>query len=308
MLYLSSSWTLLLVHLHAADFNLGADGGGCNPGDDPCFECFSCNEYGRCLPVDGCVPSCYSDDDCTRNQICNDNVCGLPGGAPKDDPNRSGGRKGSGSKSGSKGSGSDRGSDRGDRSSGSGNGDSSNPMGSCQYDGSLGHSESALYESECLRLSMAECMTTGPRGRCTYVVAEDSHIGCVWDGSGCANGCDPGNMESRCGTLSHDQSACEGADGSDYHCKWSRAGAHDHDQEQGLFDKVGMFKVDDLSSKDVVVVVVLAVSVLAALYQLYRWCVNWKLHREYKLVNTSDPERERTARSSHCIIDGKAYF
>merc|ERR1719283_384002 len=67
-----------------------------------------------------------------------------------------------------------------------------------------------------------------------------------------------------------------------------------------LFDKVHLFNMEShLSSRDIFLVVLLTVSGLVALYQLYRWCVNWKLHREYKLVNTSD----RAARPSHCIID-----
>jgi len=76
-------------------------------------------------------------------------------------------------------------------------------------------------------------------------------------------------------------------------------------EESSLFDAATVFNLDtDLSSRDIVIVAVLTLAALSGLYQLYRWCINWKLHREYKLVNTSD----RAARPSHCIIDGQAYF
>ena len=198
-------------------------------------------------------------------------------------------------------------------------------MGECQYDGSLGYNtDSQTYEAECMRLSMAECMTAGPRGRCTYVPAEGSAIGCTWDGTGCSEGCSPANMESRCSALSHDQAACEGYDGQEMRCKWSKAGADamgmamegetegetagvpDGESEGiSMFDKVGLFSMgSEMSSRDIFLVVLLAVTGVIGLYQLYRWCINWKLHREYKLVNTSDP----APRSNHCIIDGQAYF
>merc|ERR1712083_1142960 len=54
-----------------------------------------------------------------------------------------------------------------------------NPMGQCQYDGSLGYNpDSKEFQAECMRLDMAECMTAGPSGRCEYIVDEDSKIGC----------------------------------------------------------------------------------------------------------------------------------
>ena len=367
-----------------------------------------------------------------------------------------------------------------------------NTMGSCEYDGSLDSDvydgSAQYYHAECTRLSMAECMTSGPSGRCVYVPAEGSAIGCIWDGTGCDVGCIPANMETRCAALSHDMESCEGADGQEMRCKWSKAGAdtmpgfgtefdwprdssvesvadgasenasegaveeteeeaveesaadgegaesasdeqsfpyppmddsdsseeapveeapvdegpseeapvyeapvgdapvydapmenlpmdqgdsmgyppmNDDDapfgyppmnegeaaygypgdyppRDQGeasypyppvdqgadsypyppadqsasdesmeipealkLFNNVRLFNTEsNLSSQDIFLVVLLSVSGLIALYQLYRWCVNWKLHREYKLVNTSD----RAARPSHCIIDGQAYF
>jgi len=180
-------------------------------------------------------------------------------------------------------------------------------MGQCQYDGSLGYNpDSQPFQSECMRLDMAECMTKGPSGRCEYIVDEDSKIGCVWDGTGGEN-MTPADMESRCAMYTHDQKACEGAPGLEDRCKWSKYGS-EHGSLHNLESEMTLFKVrfntEDLSTRDALLLIFLATSMLIGLYQLYRWCVNWKLHREYKLVNTSDP----APRSSHMVIDGKAYF
>ena len=44
--------------------------------------------------------------------------------------------------------------------------------------------------------------------------AEDTpKLGCVWDGTGCAQGCDAEAMEARCQRLSHDQEECETGEG-----------------------------------------------------------------------------------------------
>jgi len=76
-------------------------------------------------------------------------------------------------------------------------------------------------------------------------------------------------------------------------------------EQLSVFDNVRLFTMEsDLSTRDIFLIVLLAISGVHGLYQLYRCCVNWKLHREYKLVNTSD----RPPRPSHCIIDGQAYF
>merc|ERR1719249_193264 len=102
---------------------------------------------------------------------------------------------------------------------------SSNTMGDCKYDGSLGMSaESKEYQAECMRLNMAECIMGGSHGACTYVAAEGSAIGCMWDGTGCDQGCIPANMVSRCAELSHDLEACEGEQGQELRCKWSKPG------------------------------------------------------------------------------------
>jgi len=55
----------------------------------PCKQCFECNHNGnRCTPVDGCIPTCDVNEDCTHEQICVERlhaeaVCRLPGGRPE---------------------------------------------------------------------------------------------------------------------------------------------------------------------------------------------------------------------------------
>lgn len=43
--------------------------------------------------------------------------------------------------------------------------------------------------------------------------SESAPLGCIWDGSGCASGCDTESMMTRCQRLNHDQEACEGEEG-----------------------------------------------------------------------------------------------
>lgn len=66
--------------------------GGRNANEE-CYECFECSSGGgRCVPIDDCTPHCYTDDDCTREQICLDTdegkICQLPNGPPKDNEDR----------------------------------------------------------------------------------------------------------------------------------------------------------------------------------------------------------------------------
>lgn len=461
-------FTLLFLGdgVHSEDNGLITQGIGCDPSNDPCLECYACSEFGRCVQVLGCMPSEEPPTDSASDAV--QDLPGVQEGAdgvddveslPIDESSINGvdGKDEvdaiyespvdeSGDESESEYE-FDRVADALDKSFGAnGKGEgiagSSNTMGDCKYDGSLGMSaESREYQAECMRLSMAECKVGGSQGVCVYVAAEGSAIGCIWDGTGCGMGCIPANMESRCAELSHDTEACDGDEGRELRCKWSKAGADtmglgmadgasmgtsmgmnqdqpesgsmpypqnpdtadtadsaqaveegvdtvdtadtaeseevdtvsipaesvdavenegeeesvsmgypadgeygqyyagypaegdygsipdtadtmalppqhrpkspadkrrgERREESSLFDASTFFDMDaDLSSRDIVIVVILAVATLTALYQLYRWCVNWKLHREYKLVNTSD----RAARPSHCIIDGQAYF
>merc|ERR1719334_2432889 len=117
---------------------------------------------------------------------------------------------------------------------------SSNTMGDCKYDGSLGMSaESKEYQAECMRLNMAECIMGGSHGACTYVAAEGSAIGCMWDGTGCGQGCIPANMVSRCAELSHDLEACDGEQGQELRCKWSKSGAETMGMGMGMAQDEG---------------------------------------------------------------------
>merc|ERR1719249_470857 len=81
-------------------------------------------------------------------------------------------------------------------------------------------------------LNMAECITGGSHGACTYVAAEGSTIGCMWDGTGCDQGCIPANMVSRCADLSHDAEACDGEQGQELRCKWSNRAQRPWDIQQ----------------------------------------------------------------------------
>ena len=55
-MYHFAIFTVLILGLQSDDAGL-MSGGGCDPSNDPCFECYSCSEYGRCVPVIGCVAS-----------------------------------------------------------------------------------------------------------------------------------------------------------------------------------------------------------------------------------------------------------
>merc|ERR1719204_2849362 len=52
--------------------------------------------------------------------------------------------------------------------------------------------------------------------------SEEVARGCIWDQTGCAQGCDSELMQSRCQLLSHDQDACSGDEGKLNRCVWSR--------------------------------------------------------------------------------------
>merc|ERR1712013_558190 len=49
--------------------------------------------------------------------------------------------------------------------------------------------------------------------------------GCVWDQTGCTQGCDASLMETRCGRLNHDIDACLGDEGKLSRCVWSHGEA-----------------------------------------------------------------------------------
>jgi len=368
--------------VRSEDNGLILEGVVCDASNDPCLECYACSEFGRCVQIMGCMAS----EEEPPADSAPEAVQPLPGSAegadgvdevessPVDeapievvDASPEAPVEGSSvdEAQDEEQAEVERVADTLDKSFGAnGKGEgvigSSNTMGDCKYDGSLGMSaESKEYQAECMRLNMAECIMGGSHGACTYVAAEGSAIGCMWDGTGCGQGCIPANMVSRCAELSHDLEACEGEQGQELRCKWSKPGTEtmgmgmpqdegaeesmpyppapaegaipdaaetmglpphprpklpkapaaktkgEKREELSLFDGSTVFKMErDLSSRDIVIVVMLAVATLTGLYQLYQCCVNWKLHREYKLVNTSD----RAARPSHCIIDGQAYF
>jgi len=186
--------------------------------------------------------------------------------------------------------------------------------GDCVWDGT-GSLDGATMAAFCAKYSERECIASqGGRkeGRCTWigqlhsephdrsgrqrqsersdvsmssVVSSDEveadnapKLGCVWDGSGCHDGCNVEDMEARCDRLSHDQEDCEGLEGQSKRCVWS----HGQVLEQELLDQriasVVNFK---LSVLDIVLGVVLMISIVFGLSQLKRWWNN----REYKKVH-----------------------
>jgi len=63
--------------------------------------------------------------------------------------------------------------------------------------------------------------------------------GCVWDQTGCTQGCDTSLMETRCGLLSHDMAACVE---SPSRCAWSYAEAEldiEEDDTDDQFSSLG---------------------------------------------------------------------
>jgi len=67
--------------------------------------------------------------------------------------------------------------------------------------------------------------------------AEEVARGCIWDQTGCAQGCDSELMQSRCQLLSHDQDACSGDEGKLNRCVWSR-GASELEEDDADADQL----------------------------------------------------------------------
>jgi len=67
--------------------------------------------------------------------------------------------------------------------------------------------------------------------------AEEAARGCIWDQTGCAQGCDSELMQSRCQLLSHDQDACSGDEGKLNRCVWSR-GASELEEDDADADQL----------------------------------------------------------------------
>jgi len=49
-----------------------------------------------------------------------------------------------------------------------------------------------------------------------------SSLGCIWDQSGCAQGCNVEAMMGRCSQYDHDMSSCLGDDGQSARCQWGK--------------------------------------------------------------------------------------
>jgi len=99
-------------------------------------------------------------------------------------------------------------------------------------------------------------------------------LGCVWDQTGCANGCDMEAMDMRCDRMSHDQEMCEGEVGEFNRCVWSH-GSNSHMNVDIHFSDIG-----EDSTVDILLIVAGVVTAMFIIQQFYKW---WR-NREYKEV------------------------
>jgi len=106
---------------------------------------------------------------------------------------------------------------------------------------------------------------------------EEVPMGCVWDLSGCANGCDADLMQSRCKKMSHDQAMCEGEIGAFNRCKWSHGGNSHFNADVEFGD------LREDSTVDILLIVAGVVTAVFAIQQIYRCSKNW----EYKEIKAS---------------------
>jgi len=126
--------------------------------DEPCFECFECNEKEtRCVPIAGCYKSmCNHDAECERSQVCLDGECTLKDRNPSSSRDKSKSR--------------DHGVCYSDDDCGGKKtcyeGECALPTesvsGKCVWEGEV------LGKDPCGRLSMEECLTGGPMGSCIW--------------------------------------------------------------------------------------------------------------------------------------------
>lgn len=119
-------------------------------------------------------------------------------------------------------------------------------------------------------------------------------LGCVWDQTGCANGCDQEAMDKRCDRMSHDQAMCEGEIGQFNRCRWSH-GANPH-SAANLNADVHFADFGEDSTLDILLIIAGVVTAVFIIQQLYRW---WR-NREYKEVRQTQ-HHEEIQITSHAI-------
>jgi len=107
-------------------------------------------------------------------------------------------------------------------------------------------------------------------------------LGCIWDLTGCAAGCDEQVMDQRCDRMSHDQEMCEGEIGVFNRCVWSH-GSDSHMNVDIHFSDIG-----EDSTVDILLIVAGVVTAMFIIQQFYKW---WR-NREYKKVQETQHHEE----------------
>lgn len=110
-------------------------------------------------------------------------------------------------------------------------------------------------------------------------------LGCIWDETGCASGCDVNAMETRCGRMSHDQEMCEGEIGAFNRCLWSHG---DNPHMSNLNVDVHFSDFGEDSTLDILLIIAGVVTAVFVTQQVYRW---WR-NREYKKVRGTQHHEE----------------
>merc|ERR1712241_295628 len=118
----------------------------------------------------------------------------------------------------------------------------------------------------------------------------EPRLGCIWDQTGCANGCDMEAMDQRCDRMSHDQEMCEGEIGAFNRCVWSH-GSNSHMNVDIHFSNIG-----EDSTVDILLIIAGVVTAVFIIQQFYKW---WR-NREYKKVQGTQ-HHEEIQITSHAV-------
>ena len=128
-----------------------------------------------------------------------------------------------------------------------------------------------------------------PHSICSYFTASSwNNSGCIWDQTGCSNGCDMEAMDARCDRMSHDQvppilmstfylctgrppmnfaqEMCEGSIGALNRCTWSHGASGAQMNVDIRFGDIG-----EDSTLDIMLIVAGIMTSLFIIHQLYRW-------------------------------------
>lgn len=119
-----------------------------------------------------------------------------------------------------------------------------------------------------------------------------ARLGCIWDQTGCSNGCDMEAMDARCDRMSHDQEQCEGEIGQFNRCQWSH-GENTHILNVDIHSLAGIGEDNTL---DILLIVAGVVTTLFIIHQLYRWFKN----REYQKLQSTE-QYEEIQITSHAV-------